>query len=393
MNFGLFIIILFLVAIVMRVDFFFYMLYFFFAVHLFSRIWVRRAINQVSVEREMDRCAFWGERMQVQLRIRNNGLLPVPWLQIQESLPQPLAFPPVRSQALSLWPKETRLFAYELDCRQRGYYTIGPMRLVGGDLLGSGSQVAAEKEVCYLTVYPRILLLEELGIPSQSPYGNIRRSTAIHRDPARTAGVRDYSPGDSFRHIHWKSTASQGKLQTKVFDPIISLDTAVFLDLEREHYEQSHAVTTTEMAISVAASVIADLARRAQAFSLAANGVDPLAGDEQRGPVVPMGSGQAHLMATLAALGRIQTRGSESFSALLQRQILSLPWGCTVVLISGNGQDLLGHVLQLRKTGFRVMVVLADYHSNLRGTGEELQNAGATVYRLRRSLDLKRLAV
>jgi len=370
MNFGLFIIILFLVAIVMRVDFFFYMLYFFFAVHLFSRIWVRRAINQVSVEREMDRCAFWGERMQVQLRIRNNGLLPVPWLQIQESLPQPLAFPPVRSQALSLWPKE-----------------------VGGDLLGSGSQVAAEKGVCHLTVYPRILLLEELGIPSQSPYGNIRRSTAIHRDPARTAGVRDYSPGDSFRHIHWKSTASQGKLQTKVFDPIISLDTAVFLDLEREHYEQSHAVTTTEMAISVAASVIADLARRAQAFSLAANGVDPLAGDEQRGPVVPMGSGQAHLMATLAALGRIQTRGSESFSALLQRQILSLPWGCTVVLISGNGQDLLGHVLQLRKTGFRVMVVLADYHSNLRGTGEELQNAGATVYRLRRSLDLKRLAV
>ena len=391
MDLGLFIVILFVIAAVMRVDFFFYILYVFGAVYLFSRLWIPRALRQVVVHRRIDAQAFWGEKVPVRIEIRNDGLLPVPWLQLQEALPQPLAFPPVRSRALSLWPRERAEFSYELDCRQRGYYPIGPLRLSSGDLLDAGGRVFAEAGISYLTVFPRILSLEDLGIPSRSPFGTIRQSGAIHRDQSRTAGVREYQPGDSIRHINWKTSAATGTLQTKVFDPVISLDTAVFLDLERAHYDASHAVISTEEAVSVAASFVVQLARRRQPFSLASNGADPLA-EGDRGPMLPMRSGQAHLTTVLAALGRIENRESEPFATMLQREALRLPWGCTVLIVSGNGEGLLPHCLRLRRSGFSVVATLVDYYSDLRVAVRELERAGATVYRLRQSESLEKVA-
>ena len=56
------------------------------------------------------------------------------------------------------------------------------------------------------------LLRLRLARPSGEQVTNRR----IVEDPLRLAGVRDYRPGDSVRHIHWKSTARQGRLQTKV---------------------------------------------------------------------------------------------------------------------------------------------------------------------------------
>ena len=393
MDMGLFIVILFLIAALMRVDFFFYILYVFFAVYLLSRFWAQRALRQVRVERKMPTHAFWGERVPVHLEVSNDGLLPVAWLQMQESLPQPLAYPPVRSQALSLWPHEKSTFSYELDCRKRGYYTIGPLRLSSGDLLAADGRTSAEGGIAHLTVYPRILPLADLGVPSRSPYGNIKRSTAIHRDPTRVAGVRDYQPGDSIRHVNWKTSAALGKLQSKVFDPVISLDTAIFLDLQRQHYEASHAVITTELAVSVAASVVSHLARQRQPFALASNGSDPLAAEGARGPTLPMRSGRAHLMSVLEVLGRIDTREVETFSSLVQRVTLNLPWGCSVLMVSGTGDDLLGHVLRLRRAGFAVAVILVDYHVDLRRRGEQLEHAGAAVYRVGQTGDLARMVV
>jgi hypothetical protein len=405
MDMGLFLVILFIIAAVLRVDFFFYILYVFLAVYVLSRLWVSRALRQVKVKRHIDSHAFWGEQLPVRVEVTNNGLLPVPWLQIQETLPQPLAFPPVRSQAVTLWPHEKTTLSYELDCRKRGYYHIGPLRLASGDLLDTVSRSFTEQGMASLIVYPRIVPLDDLGIPSRSPFGSIKRNTAIHRDLTRVAGVRDYRPGDSLRHINWKTSAAKGVLQTKVFDPVISLDTAVFLDLERAHYEPSHAITTTELAISVAASLLAQLARQRQPFSLIANGRDPLSeadGDGQlpsegkppsKGPVLPMRAGQAHLVTVLEALGRIDNHEAEPFDNMIQREMVHLPWGCTVAIVSGNGEGLLGHALRLERSGFNVVAVLVDYHSDLRHRADELELAGATVYRLSQRQELTKMVV
>jgi uncharacterized protein (DUF58 family) len=390
---GLFIVVLFLVAALMRVDFFFYILYVFFGVYVLSRAWVRRGLAQVKVERRTEERSFWGERHRVEIRVTNDGWLPLPWLHLQERLPQPLGYPPVRSQAVSLMPHESTTFTYELDCRKRGYYEIGPLRLSSGDVLGSGGDAVVEVGVTPFTVYPRIVSLEDLGMPSRSPFGTVRHKDAIHRDPSKVGGVRDYRPGDSLRQINWKASAAVGKLQTKVLDPVISLDTAILLDLDRAHYQPAWAITTTELAVSAAASIASRLSAQRQPFALASNGRDPLGSNGDRGPALPMRTGQAHLMAALEVLGRVETHEVEPFQPFFQRQVLGLPWGCTVLIVSGTGEGLLGGVLQLRRSGFRVVTALVDYHADLEASGRLLEEAGATVWRVRQSQALARMAL
>lgn len=393
MDMGLFIVVLFIVAAIMRVDFFFYVLYVFFGVYLFSRVWVRRGLAQVRVERRTEGRCFWGERHRVEVRVANEGWLPLPWLHLQERLPQPLGFPPVRNRALSLMPHEKTQFTYELDCRRRGYYEIGPLVLSSGDLLAADGEMSAETGVSSLVVYPRLVALEDLGLPSRSPFGTIRRPDAIHRDLTRVGGVRDYQPGDSLRHIHWPASAAQAKLQTKVFDPVISLDTAVLLDLERAHYQAGYVAITAELAVTTAASIARRLCLQRQPFSLATNGVDPLAEGGGLSPTLGMRTGQAHLMAALEVLGRVEIREAEPFESFFQRQVLGLPWGCTVLIVTGTGEGLESKVLQLRRSGFRVVAALVDYHCDLERSGRPLEQAGATVWRVRQSQELARMAL
>src|SRR5260370_11248838 len=64
------------------------------------------------------------------------------------------------------------------------------------------------------------------------PGGEALRRGA-HYVTANAAGVRDYSPGDSFNRIHWRSTARRDRLIVKEFELDPLSDIWVFLDGDR----------------------------------------------------------------------------------------------------------------------------------------------------------------
>jgi len=135
-----------------------------------------------------------------------------------------------------------------------GYYRIGPLVTLGGDLLGAttyeGRQVADD----FVIVYPKIVQLHELGFPSQSPFGTLSSHERVFEDPTRIQGVRDYQPGDSPRRIHWTATASTGRLLVKQYQPAIARETLICLDMNQNNYERGQRYTATELAIVIAAS-------------------------------------------------------------------------------------------------------------------------------------------
>ena len=94
---------LFVVAILFRVDFFFYLLYLFFGIYFLSHIWLRRAIEGISCAREYQDRAFPGEKVTVTLQIQNRSLLPIPWLRIHDSAP--IQLNPARQSVASLLPR------------------------------------------------------------------------------------------------------------------------------------------------------------------------------------------------------------------------------------------------------------------------------------------------
>jgi len=202
-----FVIVLFVIAAFMRLDFLMYILYVFFGLYLLSRWWVRGAVGRLRFRRILvTERAFLGERVPVELEAWNPSPLPLPWIYLRENLPLDLHGPGSVQRVVSLLPREREAIRYELHGRRRGYYAIGPLFCRAGDLFGVIEVTRQGKVEDHLTVYPKILPLPHLSLPSLFPFGTLPSQQRLFEDPTRVMGVRDYQPGDSPRRIDWKTS-------------------------------------------------------------------------------------------------------------------------------------------------------------------------------------------
>jgi uncharacterized protein (DUF58 family) len=389
------------VAFFTKVDAFFYLLYVLVGVLILGRLWARRSLAAVSVERHYDHRVFLGQAIPVDLEVRNRGWLPVLWLRLGDSVPNELMPGPPFRRALSLLPHERQTLHYTLHGRRRGYYEIGPLVGLGGDLLGTASYESEQLAKDPIVVYPKIVPLRDLGFPSQSPFGTLASRERIFEDPSRIQGVRDYQPGDSLRRMDWKTTARVGVLQVRRYEPAIALETALFLNLNAADYPGRERYTAAELAIVVAASVAAHLVELRQAVGLVTNGRDPFQALSVEGSaptlsLLPLRKGREHLMRLLDLLARIEVAAEGQaipFLDLVNRKSLGLPWGSTVLLITAReAEGLFDTLLALRRRGLEVTLVLTCPD---RGFARLAQRAGqigvqALVIRSEKAMDVWR---
>jgi uncharacterized protein (DUF58 family) len=359
--FVLFLLILFVIAALLRVDFFFTVAYFFFAVYLLSRLWVRRTVGSLSVQRRFTDHAFCGDQVTADVTVHNSGWLPVPWLEVHESLPVELATPPFHREVVALGSRERHCFQYTLNCRQRGYYPVGPLTVQTGDLLGIVRRSQAKFEPEHIIVYPRVLPLQQLGLPTHSPLVALPASTPLFEDPARVMGVRDYQRGDSPRRIHWTATARAGRLLVKCCQPAIARETLICLDLDRDDYGARQRYAATELAIVTAASIATHVAvREGLPVGLATKAFDPLVEDQMRF-FLPPRSERVHLMGLLEVLARVRITAGVPFADLLRHESVNLSWGATLSVITGRESETLFDTLfYLRRAGFAVALILVQ---------------------------------
>lgn len=347
------------VAALMRDDFSLTLIYLLVGAFLLSVWWSRRALGHVLLSRQFAAWAFLGEKVNIRLHLRNKGWLPVLWMRIQESLPVGLSSVPAFEHVTTLGPREETQVEYVLEARKRGCYPIGPLFATSGDIFGLGGTARMEGGAQTLTVYPRIIPLTSIDIPSQSPQGTLRHTQPIFEDPTRILGKRDYAAGDSLRRVDWKSTATTGRMQVKIFEPSIALETLIFLNLNADDYYYQSRIDSTELAIVIAASVAAWVAGKQQTVGLKMNGRDALAVDSIP-PYLPPRKGRAQLMRILEALARVEMTQESSFSAMIRQQRYHLPWGTSLLVISGGADEsLLDELHQARRAGQNVLLILA----------------------------------
>lgn len=363
-----FLIVLIAVALFTEANFFFYLVYILFGIYALGRLWARRSLAVVSLARRHESRVFFGERFEVEIEVSNRGWLPVLWLRLSDVVPADLGHSGGFRQVLSLRSHERLNLRYSLTGRRRGYYRLGPLVAQGGDLLGTASYEQRQEAEDFVVVYPQIVALRELGFPSQSPFGTLPSTERIFEDPTRIQGVRDYQPGDSLRQMDWKTSARLGALQVRRYEPAISLETAIFLNLSAGDYDPRDRFLAPELGIVVAASLAVHLVEQRQAVSLLSNGRDPLrspaslagAATPDGPPSLPLRKGRAHLMHLLDLLARIEVAPEDSalpFLELLGRKSLGLPWGSTVVVVTSREvEGLLNTLLALRRRGLAVIL-------------------------------------
>lgn len=347
------------VAAALRSEIFFYLLYVLVGLQLAAWAWVRVAARSLRLTRQLPAAAFPDEPVEVTLVVRNDGLLPIPWLALHESLPPALRTPPSVRQVLALGAREQRTIGYTLQGRRRGLYAVGPLLLRTGDVLGLYERALPGGAADHLVVLPQVLPLPELGLPAALPFGARPAAGSLFTDPARPIGVRPHQPGDGVRRIDWKSSARAGDLQVRRHEPAIARETMVALAFSRGEYPGRFLFDELERAVVAAASIAADLSGRGQPVGLCTSGHDPLAA----GPAATIrpGGGRPHLLTILRLLGRLEAPPEAAIADVLDRAAADLGWGSTAVVVAASGGEaLMGRLLPLRRRGLHVALVLVE---------------------------------
>jgi uncharacterized protein (DUF58 family) len=380
--------ILFIIALLVRDDFIFTIVYLLAGVYILGRIWSSQVLRSLAHERRFTSKAFCGEEVPVQLTVSNRGWLPMIWLRLNESLPTEIAPVIPLRQVLSLGPRSQIKFDYILRARKRGYYKVGPLFASTGDLLGLTGEQRWESSRDGLIVYPRIIRLSSLRLPSSSPLGTLRHTQPIYEDPSRVLGKREYVYGDSLRRVDWKATAAIGHIQVKLYDPSISLTTEIILGLNVNEYDPHSWADATELAIIVAASLADWVIRNKQNAGLATNGLDPLSDKKMFTTIAPR-TGQAQMVRILEVLARIQADETQPLIEVMQLEMQQLPWGTTLVLICGQADDrFFEEVFRCRRYGLNTMLVLVGQISSIRSIKERGEHFHIPIFHIRNEFDL-----
>lgn len=397
------------VAFLLRVDFIFYILYVAAGVYLWSRWYSLHVLEKLEASRRYRRRAFLGESVEVTLTLTNKSRLAVPWLQFHESVPPELRLRATTKQVVTLGGRETAHYTYRVKALQRGYYRLGPLRITSGDLFGLARQRFGTLAADHLTVYPRIISLTYLGLPSRLPFGSIASRQRLFEDPARPMGAREFRSGDSLRRMNWKASAHTQKLLVRTFQPAISLETVILLDLHSLAYERRDRYHSTEWAIVVAASLANHLIGQRQGVGLITNGADPLRAraetrefDDVTGRLLMQAGatgvspaaieprpGRAHLMKILEQLARIEPSETIPFAEWAPAACVRLSWGVTVLAITAQGDAPVSNTLhRLARSGFNPVLIAVEPNANFSLVRERARRLGFPAFNVSDRRDL-----
>lgn len=157
---------------------------------------------------------------------------------------------------------------FSVPTERRAIIPVGPVLSVRGDPVGLCRVDKAWTGVEELFVHPRISPLDRLGsgllkdLEGQTTQDLSNSDVAFHT-------LREYTPGDDRRHIHWKTTARLGKMMVRQF-----------VDTRRSHLglivstcEADYANEAEfELAVSLAASLGVRTLRDEQTVAVVAGG-------------------------------------------------------------------------------------------------------------------------
>ena len=354
-----------------------------------ARLWARYSLRRVTYSRRLGAThVTFGDTVTMDISVENRKLLPIPSMQIQDEVPAEVEFmrggevsaSPVLSRSilschlsLGWYHRITR--RYTLRCTNRGHFAFGPARIRSGDLFGFFTNEMYIEGVDHLTVYPRVVPLEELGIPSRYPFGDLRVRRHLFEDPVRAVSTRDYAPRDPLKRIHWRATARVGRLQSRVFEPTTTVDLALFLDVRTVepplHGLVEQLLETAIIAVASIASYALDAGYRVGVYVNESNR------GMERVMSFPPSDHPDQLQRLLEALAQVRGQALAPMEELLSGQARALAWDATVVAVSATPNDaLLDSLARLRRGGRRVALVVVGTPVN------PVRTEGMTVYQV-----------
>ena len=333
-----------------------------------SWAWNRIALDDVSYSREISLSrAFVGESLSISVTVANKKPVPLSWLKVTDDIHPNLRVvsgddrsnvypngPALRHSTSIAWYERVR-WSYRVKCMRRGLYRLGPARMETGDPFGFLRSSTRESVRDDVMVYPRVVPMEDLGIPANRPLGDVRGGIEMFRDLARPSGVRDYQVGDSLKTVDWKATARAQRLAVRTYDPSSSTTVIVVVAVDTATpFWAAHTSDVLERVIVAATSVASYAAEQGYSIGLFAN---DMPARSERPLTVSPGRGRDQYGLVLSALATLREYAMAPMSEQLAEHARRFPMGSTLVVATAFLPPEFVRVLEdVQRWGHKVVV-------------------------------------
>ena len=344
-------------------------------------LWAQILARQLIFRREVRfGWAHVGDRLEERFTLANTGFVPALWVEIIDHTTMPgynaNLVTAVGGDSQNSWQTNG-------VCTRRGIFTLGPTTLRTGDPFGLYSVTLSYPNSATLTVTPPIVHLPTIEVAPGGRAGEGRPRPNMFERTVSAAGIRDYVPGDSYRWIHWPSSARRGALYVRQFDSMPSGDWWIFVDLDRQVQAGQGSAATEEHAVILAASLADRGLRLGRSVGLVAQGQELI--------WLPPRSGDAQRQEILRALAQAKT-GSHPLAELLSGTHPGTARTSSLIIITAAmGSAWLEALFPLLKRGAVATVLLLDPVSfgasaSADGLQTLLTNMGVTHYLITKDL-------
>jgi uncharacterized protein (DUF58 family) len=333
-----------------------------------TQLWGRYGLCRLHYERRLDReRTVWGDDVGLEISVRNNKVLPLVWLAVDDFVSDSMA---IREEKLQLtdergigvlrsrwtvgwFERVSRRLTIAAD--RRGVYTFERVRVTVADIFGYGTASEEHEDKATLIVRPRTLPVR-ISALEHAPAGDLRTRRSLYEDPALFAGVRPYHPGDPLRRVHWRATARTGVPVSKRFDPSRDQDILLALDLQT----MSGRIWTKDDDLVEAMMVAASSLARHSLIEGASCGLAAMAYDGAIKGFALMAprSGRDQIGSIADMLGRLDTAPSAPFENLLVRLPQRVSPGTTIIVLTARDpEQYVGALIRLHRSGYPVQLV------------------------------------
>jgi uncharacterized protein (DUF58 family) len=345
-------------------------------IRIVAEVWPRRVLAGLEYQHQVtpDRTVV-GDEVELRISLWNRTRLPIAWATAEDEvtdavgvrpLSSPVSAPVIRAGPQAavgiggpLRPYERVSRRFRLVPLRRGVHEIGPFTLGVAELFGTHAPARTDELATRLLV-ARPLMAPVIGrLPTESPLARERAKRSLFTDPTLFAGVRPFAPGDPLRSIHWRASAREASLQTKRFEPSLSAQAMLVLDVQTIEGDWWVLLYDDELfeSLAVAAmSVTRALIGRETPCGFAAAAYT---GSLQRFMFLPPRADRTQLGRVADALARLTPVGSGPLTRILALLPRRVARGTSLVVLTGrNPASSAGIARRLRETGFPVHFLL-----------------------------------
>lgn len=203
----------------------------------FITAWKNQSLKKVQPAFELSKTRlFAGEDFQIKASIFNDKWLPLIWLEWELPRSKGVMIGDEHQNNYLirfLWLQWFQKVNWEIEGKalKRGVYQLGQVILRSGDGFRFSEIEKMHDLKTPIYVYPKLVAVHVPAFRPSMQWEMKGKNGGFLEDPLKVSGIRDYQPGDEMKRFNGRASARTGKLQTNVYQPVVTEQLMIYGDV------------------------------------------------------------------------------------------------------------------------------------------------------------------